>query len=209
MVREIACDEVFDAQKHFRSLLDSVARPGKINRFDPVRLSPPPGLNEASVLIAFALMDADSTFDVVGASQGEGVYSFSNYLAANTNARRKEIEHAHFIFAQGTETPDFLESADCGTLLYPDTAATVVLQVIDASPEPRGSGLKLTLEGPGVDGTSVLFVRGLSEDLLLALQARNAEFPLGLDTILAFVDPSGAPCVAALPRTTRVSWENF
>lgn len=202
MIREVAYDETFDAQRHFRSLLDSMARPGKINRLEPVRLDPPAGLNTASVLVAFALMDADSTFEVVNMAHGAG-----SYLSANTNARRTDTEHANFIFAQATEPAEFLDSADCGTLLYPDTAGTVVLQVADASSEPLANGLKLTLEGPGINGVATLYVRGLSADVLLALQARNAEFPLGLDTILTFVDPSGAPCVAGLPRTTRVAWE--
>jgi alpha-D-ribose 1-methylphosphonate 5-triphosphate synthase subunit PhnH len=203
LVREVHYDEVFDSQRHFRSLLDSVARPGKINRLDPVPLDPPPGLNSASVLVAFALMDATSTFHAVCMDGGEG-----GYLASNTGARRAEIEDAHFLFTAGDESPDFLDLANCGDLLYPDTAATVILQVAGASTEPLTDALKLTLEGPGIDGTATLFVRGLSAHLLLALQARNAEFPMGLDSILTFVDGEGRPCVAALPRTTRVSWEN-
>lgn len=202
MVRELAYDEVFDAQKHFRLLLDSMARPGKINRIEPVVLAPPPGLSTASVMVAFALMDADSTFEMVGMFHGEDVY-----ICSNTNARHTPVEHAHFIFAQADESPDFLDSADCGNLLYPDTAATVVLQLEEASASPLAGGLKLTLEGPGIEGASTIWARGFSEDLLLALQARNAEFPLGLDTILTFVDRSGAPCIACLPRTTHVAWE--
>ncbi len=203
MVRETAYDEVFDAQAHFRSLLDSTAQPGMINRLNPVQLNPPSGLNPATALIAFALMDSTSTFATVNVGQHES----GGYIASNTNARHTEIDRAHFIFADGDESPDFLDSADCGTLLYPDTAATVVLQIADASKQPLVDALKLSLEGPGVNGTTALYVRGVSPDLLLALQARNAEFPLGLDTILTFVDASGNPCVAALPRTTRVSWE--
>jgi alpha-D-ribose 1-methylphosphonate 5-triphosphate synthase subunit PhnH len=202
VVREVAYDEVFDAQSHFRALLDCTARPGTVNRLSPVQIDPPLGLNAATALIAFALLDSNSSFATVNMSHGE-----SGYLASNTNAALREIDHAHFIFASGGESPDFLESADCGTLLYPDTAATVILQIGHAGVEPVPKGLKLSLEGPGVDGTATLFVQGLNADLLLALQARNAEFPLGLDTILTFVDESGTPCVAALPRTTRVSWE--
>jgi len=203
VVREAAYDEVFDAQAHFRSLLDSTARPGVINRLDPVELDPPSGLNRATALIAFALMDSNSTFATVNIAQHDA----GGYIRANTNARHAGIDRAHFIFADGTESPDFLDSADCGTLLYPDTAATVVLQIVEASAQPLSDSLKLSLEGPGIDGIATLYVRGVSPDLLLALQARNAEFPLGLDTILTFVDSSGNPCVAALPRTTRVSWE--
>jgi alpha-D-ribose 1-methylphosphonate 5-triphosphate synthase subunit PhnH len=217
MVREVLYDEVFDGQKHYRSILDSMARPGKINRLEPVRLEPvrlepvrlepvrletPPGLNTASALVAFALMDADSTFDVVNMPHGEGPY-----LSSNTNARRTEVEDAHFIFARANEAPDFLDAADCGSLLYPDTSATLILQVGHAAATPLPDAWRLTLEGPGIHGRTDLYVQGVNTDLLLALQARNAEFPLGLDAILTFVDSMGAPCAAALPRTTRVAWE--
>src|SRR5262245_36615491 len=163
--------------------MDSMARPGKINRLDPVRLDPPPDLNGASVLVAFALMDATSSFHTVNMNRQE-----SAYLVSNTGARHSEIENAQFLFANGDESADFLDLANCGDLLYPDTAATVVLQVTEGASEALSDALKLRLEGPGIDGLTTLFVRGLSADILLALQARNAEFPLGLDSILTFVD---------------------
>jgi alpha-D-ribose 1-methylphosphonate 5-triphosphate synthase subunit PhnH len=203
MVRETAYDEVFDAQKHFRSMLDCMARPGKINRLDPVDLTPPDGLNRASVLVAFAVLDANTTFHVVNMDRGE-----SSYLAANTDSVRAGVEDAAFLFANGSEPPEILESANCGTLTYPDTAATLVLQVETIVRTPLSGGLKLTLEGPGIDGRTELFVRGLNPDVLLALEARNAEFPMGLDAFLTFSETDGTPCVMALPRTTKVAWEN-
>jgi alpha-D-ribose 1-methylphosphonate 5-triphosphate synthase subunit PhnH len=204
VVREIRYDEVFDAQKHFRSLLDSMARPGRINVLDAVPLHAPPGLNAASALIAFALLDADSTFEVIDMTSGE-----ADYLAANTSASRADTAHANFVFARGSETADFLEEADGGTLAWPDTSATVVLQIASASPEALPSGLRLTLEGPGIDGARTLHVAGLSENILLALQVRNAEFPMGLDTVLTFSDDAGNPALACLPRTTRVTWQRY
>ena len=48
MNRVLAYDEVFHAQRHFRSLLDSMSRPGTIERLDPVDFSPSPHLNKAS-----------------------------------------------------------------------------------------------------------------------------------------------------------------
>ncbi len=202
MIREIGYDEVFDAQRHFRAILDSMARPGKINRLDPVELTPAGSLNRSSVLVAFALMDGDTTFEVARMERGEGAY-----LSANTNAVRMEIAKADFVFASGEESPEMLESANCGTLTYPDQSATLVLQVACASAAPASGSLKLSLEGPGVNGTATLFVSGLSPDLLLAIEARNAEFPLGLDTFLTFEDESGASCVVGMPRTVKASWE--
>jgi alpha-D-ribose 1-methylphosphonate 5-triphosphate synthase subunit PhnH len=202
MVRETAYNEVFDAQRHFRSILDSLARPGRICPLDPVKLDPPPGLNHASVLVALALMDSDVTFHAVHDEHGE-----SAYLAANTRAASVPLENAGFIFARGADSPEILESADCGSLPYPDTSASLILELEAASAELLAGGLRLKFEGPGVDGSAALFARGLNPDLLLALLARNAEFPLGIDTVLTFAGDSGGPCVVGVPRTARISWE--
>jgi len=202
MIRETAYDEVFDAQMHFRSLLDSMARPGKINNLAPVTLTPPPGLNAATVMTALSLMNGDVSFYAAHDEHGE-----SAYLAANTRAAISPTETATFLFAHGTDGAEVLESANCGTLTYPDTSATLVLQLDAASAEPLSGGLRLAIEGPGVDGRKELYVRGLNPDLLLALQARNAEFPLGIDTFLTFSEPNGGPAVVGLPRTAKVAWE--
>ena len=204
MVREAGYDEVHDAQSHFRSLLDSLSRPGRIQPLDAVKLNPPPGLNRASVLVALALMDGDVRFHVVHDEQGE-----SAYLAANTRSVPDRLDKAAFIFAEGGDGPEILESADCGTLAYPDTSATLILQIAAASAQPLDGGLWLQFEGPGVDGASVLFTRGLNPDLLLALLARNAEFPLGVDAILTFEDASGVPSIVGVPRTTYLAWERL
>lgn len=203
MVRETRYDEVFDAQKHFRSMLDCMARPGKVNRLDAADIAPPGSLNRASALAAFALLDASTTFDVVHMERGE-----SAYITANTNARRSAKEQANFIFARGDEPGGMLDGVNCGTLTWPDAAATLILQVNTAARAPLPDSLKLTLQGPGVEGQIILFVRGLSPDLLLALEARNAEFPMGLDSFLTFTDKDDLPCITALPRTTKVAWEH-
>lgn len=202
LARETAYDEVFDAQRHYRVLLDCMARPGKVGRLERVALDPPAGLHPATALVAFGLLDADTSFAVEPATVDHAAY-----LAANTNAHRTEVPEAQFLFTNGEAPAEVLDGANCGSLLYPDTAATVLLQIVEASVEPLTGGLKLELQGPGIPGTRTIFVRGLSEDMLLALQARNAEFPLGLDAILTFNGAAGEPCLMALPRTTRVAWE--
>jgi alpha-D-ribose 1-methylphosphonate 5-triphosphate synthase subunit PhnH len=204
MLPETAYDEVFDAQKHFRSILDSLARPAKIHALDPVTLNPPPGLNHASVLVGFALMDADVAFHVIHDERGE-----RDYLAAKTRAVPSLLNKAGFIFAHGADSPEILESADCGSLTYPDTSATLILEVDGISAEPFPGALRLDFQGPGIEGAAVLFVRSLSADLLLALLARNAEFPMGIDAVLTSVDAAGIPCVAGIPRTARTAWEKF
>jgi alpha-D-ribose 1-methylphosphonate 5-triphosphate synthase subunit PhnH len=203
MVRETLYDEVLHAQRHFRSLLDSMSRPGKINALDPVELTPPPGLNRASVLVAFALLNADVSFHLLNMSDADAAY-----LTANTRARLAPIEAAAFVFTDGQSGPGGVEGINCGTLSYPDTSATIVIQVDALSREPLPGGLKLTLEGPGIATTACVYVRRLNPDLLLALQARNAEFPLGIDSVLTCDDERGVAQVVGIPRTARVVWES-
>ena len=202
MVRETAYDEVHHAQQHFRSLLNSLAYPGTIRHLEPVEVTPPPSLTPSSVLLAFALLNADVSFHLVDFGQQS-----ADYLAANTRASAAAITQAAFVFAKGETLPERLEGINCGSLLYPDTAATLVLQVAQLSPAPLAGGLKLELEGPGVKGVANAYVRGLNADLLLAVQARNAEFPLGIDTFLTS-DDDGRPSALGIPRSVKVAWEH-
>lgn len=202
LARETAYDEVFDAQRHYRVLLDCMARPGTIGRLELPQLNPPAGLHLGTALVAFALLDSNTTFAVAPDQANH-----SAYLAANTNARRTEVPEAQFIFTYGAAPAEELDDAHCGSLLYPDTAATVVLQVDEISTSATSGALRLDLQGPGIPEKRTVFARGLSDDMVLSLQARNAEFPLGLDAILTFASASGEPCLMALPRTTRIVWE--
>jgi alpha-D-ribose 1-methylphosphonate 5-triphosphate synthase subunit PhnH len=203
MIRELAYDRVLHSQQHFRSILSALSRPGTINELGPVPLSPPAGLNAASALVSFALINADVGFHLVHMTDVD-----AGYLNTNTGARAVPIEEAAFIFTEGQEPPAMLEGASCGSLTYPDTAATIVVQVAALSLSPQPGGLMLTLEGPGIDGRAQVSARGLSVDLLLALQARNAEFPLGIDALLTCDDGGAGPArVVGIPRTARVTWE--
>src|SRR5262245_21390466 len=203
MVTVTEYDEVRDGQRHFRSLLDSLSRPGPINALDGVDFTSSPRLNKGSALVAFALLNADASFYLVNMTPEDVAF-----LAGNTRANAVPIEQASFIFCDGQQHPDVLEDAPCGSLAYPDAGATIVVQVDALSEDPLPGGLKLTLRGPGVDGSAAVFVRSLNPDLLLALQAGNAEFPLGIDAIVTCDGGErGEPRVLGIPRTAKLSWE--
>ena len=57
MQTELNYDTVFDAQEHFRVLLDSMSRPGKINVLPAMDILPPDGLQHAAALTGFALLE--------------------------------------------------------------------------------------------------------------------------------------------------------
>ena len=195
MQREIQYDEIFDAQAHYRLLLDSMARPGKINVMPSLELTTPQGIHAAGALVGFALLNSDVSFYVDGSSAED----VSLYLLVNTSAKPAEAEAADYVYLNGTAAAEILYRLKTGTLPYPESSATVIVAVEELGGE---TGLVLTLSGPGVDGERRLSVAGLDTALLEALVTINAEFPLGIDLVLT--DPTGR--IACIPRSSRVRW---
>jgi alpha-D-ribose 1-methylphosphonate 5-triphosphate synthase subunit PhnH len=195
MIRETAYDPVVDAQRHFRLLLDSMARPGKLNRLDGPAICPPAGLGPGAALIGLALLNADVSFFA-----GNNPDAITDYLVSNTATRPAPLAKADFLFLHGTDDPAPLEAAKIGTLNYPDTNALAVIGVATLSAQPGPHTQALTLTGPGVKHQITVFVGGLHPALLHTLRAINAEYPLGIDTILT--DAAGQIC--GLPRSIQL-----
>jgi alpha-D-ribose 1-methylphosphonate 5-triphosphate synthase subunit PhnH len=197
-------DQVFDAQKHYRTLLQCTARPGSIGQLDDVLLEVPLPLSRASAFIALTLLSSDSSFHLSG-SEGPA----EDFLRRATLARPATAEQADFLFIEESKGIAEVEHARSGSLAYPDQAATLVLQVTAISAAPLPGCMKLTLTGPGIETKTTAFVLGASEALFETLRQRNAEFPLGIDAYLTCDSLSAGPCVLGLPRSTRVIWERI
>jgi alpha-D-ribose 1-methylphosphonate 5-triphosphate synthase subunit PhnH len=195
MQREIQYDEIFDAQEHYRLVLDSMARPGKINVMPRLELTTPQGIHAAGALVGFALLNSDVSFYVDGPSAED----VSLYLLVNTSAKPAEAEEADYVYLNGTASAEILYRLKTGTLPYPENSATAIVAVEELGGE---TGLVLTLSGPGVDGERQLSVAGIDTGLLEALVTINAEFPLGIDLVLS--DPMGR--IACIPRSSRVKF---
>jgi len=202
MIRETTYDEIFDSQRHFRTILDSMSRPGKINHLASLRLSPPPGLHKAAAYVAFVLLNADATCDAsaLGADAVE-------YVRANTASPVAEGAKADYLIFNGNTDASVarIEGAKAGVLAYPETGASVIIQVGHMGKSSATGGLQLTIEGPGVEGREQVFVTGLHASLLDALKLRNTEFPLGIDAMLV----SEEECILCLPRTAQVTWTHL
>lgn len=194
-------DEVFTEQSAFRALLDSLARPGKINRLPGVDLKIPIGVNPYLVQIALTLLDQETTFAVAG-SEAERL---AGYLRIRTGSRLTETGRAEFLLAEGERPVPEMALLSPGSLEFPERGATVILAVGRLGSEPgetKEKMLKLELSGPGIPVTRRLYAEGLNQINLEALVEQNREYPLGVDLFL--VDSSGQ--VAGLPRTVSLSW---
>jgi alpha-D-ribose 1-methylphosphonate 5-triphosphate synthase subunit PhnH len=195
-------DQIFDGQKHYRTLLQCTARPGTIGQLDDVVLEVPSPLNRATALLALALFSGDISYFL-----GRDDAQVANFIERETFAKPASADQADFLVLVDSDRLENLQQAKQGSLSFPDLGATVVLQVAALSPAPLTNSLRLTLSGPGIESETVVYALGAAEKFFETLRKRNAEFPLGVDSFLTCDSLSAGPCVMALSRTTRVHWE--
>jgi alpha-D-ribose 1-methylphosphonate 5-triphosphate synthase subunit PhnH len=198
MQTELNYDIVFDAQEHFRLLLDSMSRPGKINTFPPVELLPPDGLNHGAALTGLALLNPDATY-FIGGNNAEQI---AEYLLVNTASQRAEISKADYVFIPQGYFDETLSAARTGIPTYPEDSATFIVGCELISERPHGNSLQIILKGPGVNGESAVFVSGISSDLLDFVKEQNSEYPLGLDLIIT----DSYNNVIGIPRSNKFSY---
>ena len=195
MKREVNYDEIFDAQQQFRIILDSMSRPGKINRMPQMDIEPPAGINNAAVLIGFALLNADVSFFVTSDNSA----AITPYIALNTTAQPKSILDADFIFMDGLDDEAIIADAKTGTLSYPEESATIIISVDEINEDALAESIKLTLKGPGIETESQVSIKGINPEILNAVKEQNLEFPLGIDVMLVDKDNR----IVCIPRSNR------
>jgi alpha-D-ribose 1-methylphosphonate 5-triphosphate synthase subunit PhnH len=198
MQTELNYDTVFDAQEHFRVLLDSMSRPGKINMLPAMDIHPPDGLQSSAALTGFALLNSDVSYYIAGKNSAD----IAKYLLVNTSAQHAEISIADYIFIPEYFYGEELYNARIGTAVYPEDSATIIAQSELISQDPHEGAVTLTLKGPGVNGEAKVYISGLSRYLLDFLKIQNDEYPLGIDMIIT----DKVNNVMGLPRSNRFTF---
>ncbi len=184
-------DPVHQAQATFRTLMDALARPGRIGRLAS-DLDPPPPLTPELAAVALTLVDADTPvwLDATLAANP----AVAAFLRFHTGAPivAEPAGAAFALIADPAACPPFPDFAQ-GSPDYPDTAATLVLAVDRLSEDGPG------FAGPGIRGLVHLGAAPLPADWPMRLAANQDAFPRGLDLVLT------APgVVAGLPRSSRL-----
>ncbi|SEI79547.1 alpha-D-ribose 1-methylphosphonate 5-triphosphate synthase subunit PhnH [Cyclobacterium xiamenense] len=191
-------DPIFDAQRHFRVLLDCMARPGKIAGLADVPLAMPTGLGLPAALIGFALLNEYTSFWI-----HPSLSEASSYFQRQTGSRSCPLEKADFLFGSVSMETNWVQKAPLGTAEYPESGSTLIAEINEISNEPLKGTMAITLKGPGIDQAKTLHVSGKSENFWHALREKNENYPLGVDTFL--VTKSGL--ISAIPRSTKLDWE--
>jgi len=118
-------------------------------------------------------------------------------LLSHTTARTQPIDRAEYIFYPNVTENDLeiLATANLGSMLYPDQAATLILG------GTLGNGTTLQLSGPGIQGSNTVQVGNIPAGFW-TLRQKVQRYPLGWDIFVLDGDR-----VIGLPRSTRIDSE--
>lgn len=186
-------DKVLSAQSTFRSVMDAMARPGSIQRIEPLADIPEPLMSGAAAM-ALTLFDHDTTIWLDGdMTESRAVAKWIRFHTSAPVVSDSSIS----TFALVSE-PLALPALDCfsfGSNDYPDRSTTVIMQVRSLTEGPA-----LTLTGPGIDGVATLRATLQTLDLPDLLSINVSLFPRGIDLVLV-----AGSSIVAIPRTTRLA----
>lgn len=214
----------------FRHLLDSMARPGKINQLEyPDFLEDVPlerNANFYALGAMLTLLDREVTFAV--AADGQWLSHTSpivQWLLLRSGSTIAPPKSAMFAFFCQGWSAGLITQLSRGTQLGPESSATAfycIEQLTDTrlsddgqiSQQESSSGIRaadklaenldwvtLELTGPGIESMRSVSVRGLARSEIDQLNLTRQGYPLGIDVYL--IDGEGH-CIG-LPRTTRIS----
>jgi alpha-D-ribose 1-methylphosphonate 5-triphosphate synthase subunit PhnH len=171
--------------RDFRTILDAMARPGRVGAVSDKTDAGP--LDAAAARVLAVLSDRDAPVWLAPSLRTEAI---DRFLRFETGAAAVEDPSAAAFLVGDWSALAHLD-IPVGTPEYPDRGATLILNV------PRlETGGGVTLTGPGIE-TSHALDSGLPADFWAARAANHALYPLGWDAVLT----NGAR-LAALPRTT-------
>ena len=182
-------DPVREASRVFRVLLEAMAHPGRICKVDR-DLQPIGNVHPTTLAALLTLADADTPVCLVGHAGAE----FPSYLrfhcgcpiTGNPNDAAFGLITDPALVRKAFDFP-------IGTDEYPDTSATVIVQV-----KSLVGGARQTIKGPGIKSTAKL-APTVDTGFWAAWRANTQLYPCGIDII--FTSESD---VVALPRSSRL-----
>ena len=180
-------DEVFDAQKMFRLLLEVMSNPTRtvsIKKFSDKLYGDTPEF----LAIAMTLLDNEVSF------QACENHTLSEQIISLTLSREEPFENADFIFVTDPSMlQDVIKNAKCGTLRDPHRSATIIVKNT-----ANAKNNCLRLYGAGINGTAEFKTSDIVKTAIDIRDHQYYEYPQGVDFI--FVSENGD--LFAIPRLT-------
>jgi alpha-D-ribose 1-methylphosphonate 5-triphosphate synthase subunit PhnH len=189
---------VHDAQQVFRSVLEAMSRPGRVQALPAATLDglDTAGLGRGTTALLLALLDAETRLWLAPPLRRDGSVE---HLRFHTGVRVVEepAQAAFAVIDAAHASASLWTTLAHGSDEVPQDGATLIVEV-----ESFESGPALVLSGPGIESTQALRVAGLDAAFWQARIALEPAFPRGIDLILCCGER-----LAALPRSTRLRLE--
>lgn len=195
---EMKTNQVFLTQDAFRTIMDCMARPGKISCLNNPGFSPPRGLTPYSALLLLTLLDSETSFTVLPYQE-----EWIRYIRLNTDAIEDEASDAEYILLNGSEDILEIESVNRGELLSPEKGVTLIYQVYTIEDRPTSSSTAITFKGPGIKEARSVYVNGMDASHWKRIKHLNREYPLGVDLFIIARDGR----MIGIPRSNHFAWE--
>jgi len=184
-------DAVHDSQAVFRTVMRAMSVPALPVSL-PTNLAPPSPLIATAAAILLTLADFETTIwlDACLASSN-AICQFASFHTGACLVR--DPREAHFALASTPQSMPRLATLSQGTPDYPDRSTTLIVQVAGFG----AAGLAFT--GPGIKTVRQFSFSGMPKGFEQQLRDNHAQFPRGVDIVLA-----ASAHIAALPRSVRL-----
>lgn len=183
-------DLIRDSQTTFKTLLDSLSRPGTINEIT-VELTPPSGLNIACAAACLTLLDLETQVWLQPGLDKE----IKDWLLFHTGCRfTEDTKQADFALIWDIENMLNLSQFKQGTPVYPEDSTTLLITVV--TNDVRANSRSPQLTGAGIDKQITMPIN-LPDPFWQQWQNNHKSYPLGVD--IYFFSKNK---VVGLPRTS-------
>jgi alpha-D-ribose 1-methylphosphonate 5-triphosphate synthase subunit PhnH len=195
-----------ESHEVFRSMLDSLSRPGTISQLTALESVDVP----RCIIPLLAIVDVETRFAVIVNTDSTQAISSSHdwsaLIGSATGAPPASLAESSWVVALSEPTRDNMEDLPRGSALAPErgcglvVACALMSEGFDHSDTTQDS-TSIALTGPGVDGQKIITISGISNYFFETLCDLNGSFPAGVDVWM--VDQSGQ--ILALSRSTQIS----
>jgi len=163
---------------NFRSLQNTLAMPGTIEKVEPL-------FNSYLLALANTLLYSQVSFYYEGKEEFE-------LIEAITNTKKELPENADYIFCDQLNEYLF-NKGKSGSSKEPEFSSTFIFKCKDFS------GLKVVLSGPGINGTKEIELP-IDKSFVEFFNEKNSYYPLGNEVF--FLNENGE--LTAISRTTKM-----
>ena len=184
----------------FRSMLDSLSRPGTIAQLTALESVDVP----RCIIPMLAIVDVETRFAVI--DKISTAHNWSALIGSATGAPPASLAESSWVVALSEPTRDNMEDLPRGSALAPERGCGLVVACASLNEgfdhgDATQESTSIALTGPGVDGQKIVTISGISNYFFETLCDLNGSFPAGVDVWM--VDQSGQ--ILALSRSTQIS----